>query len=197
MAGIRVDPTTEARVRAAMTSARRADFLPDEVRHLADADHPVMIGWNATNSQPSTVARMLALLDVQPGDRVLDVGSGSGWTTAILRTLAGGEGIVIGVERVPQLVVYARERLAETGIRAEIRGSIPGVLGLPDEAPFDRILVSAQARTVPTKLEAQLAEGGRLVAPIAGLMTVVDMRDGIPHRREDAGIYSFVPLEER
>lgn len=197
MAGIRVDPTTEARVRAAMTSARRADFLPDEVRHLADADHPVMIGWNATNSQPSMVARMLALLDVQPGDRVLDVGSGSGWTTAILRTLADGEGIVIGVERVPQLVVYARERLAETGIRAEIRGSIPGVLGLPDEAPFDRILVSAQARTVPTKLEAQLAEGGRLVAPIAGLMTVVDMRDGIPHRREDAGIYSFVPLEER
>lgn len=194
MAGIRVDPTIEARVRAAMSSTPRADFLPDEVRHLADADHPVMIGWNATNSQPSTVARMLELLDVRPGDRVLDVGSGSGWTTAILSALAGDEGAVIGVEVVPQLVEYGNERLAETGTRAEIREAVPGVLGLPDEAPFDRILVSAQAATVPTQLEAQLAEGGRLVVPIAGLMTVVDMRDGIPHRRADAGIYSFVPL---
>lgn len=194
MAGIRVDPATEARVRAAMSSTPRADFLPPEVRHLADADHPVMIGWNATNSQPSTVARMLELLDVQSGDRVLDVGSGSGWTTAILSVLAGDEGAVIGVELVPQLVEYGNERLAETGTRAEIREAVSGVLGLPDEAPFDRILVSAQAATVPTQLEAQLAEGGRLVAPIAGLMTVVDMRDGLPHRRADAGIYSFVPL---
>lgn len=194
MAGIRVDPATEARVRAAMSSTPRADFLPPEVRHLADADHPVMIGWNATNSQPSTVARMLELLDVQSGDRVLDVGSGSGWTTAILSVLAGDEGAVIGVELVPQLVEYGNERLAETGTRAEIREAVSGVLGLPDEAPFDRILVSAQAATVPTQLETQLAEGGRLVAPIAGLMTVVDMRDGLPHRRADAGIYSFVPL---
>ncbi|MCE7482074.1 MULTISPECIES: protein-L-isoaspartate O-methyltransferase [Microbacterium] len=194
MAGIRVDPATEARVRAAMSSTPRADFLPPEVRHLADADHPVMIGWNATNSQPSTVARMLELLDVQSGDRVLDVGSGSGWTTAILSVLAGDEGAVIGVELVPQLVEYGNERLAETGTRAEIREAVSGVLGLPDEAPFDRILVSAQAATVPTQLETQLAEGGRLVVPIAGLMTVVDMRDGLPHRRADAGIYSFVPL---
>ena len=180
-----------------MSSNSRKNFLPPGVRHLADADHPVMIGWNSTNSQPSTVARMLALLDVQPGDRVLDVGSGSGWTTAILRTLAGEESTVIGVELVPQLVAYARERLADAHVHADIREAIPGVLGLPDEAPFDRILVSAQAATVPTQLESQLAEGGRLVVPIAGLMTVVDMRDGIPHRREDAGIYSFVPLEER
>ncbi|GAB3633314.1 fibrillarin-like rRNA methylase [Microbacterium shaanxiense] len=194
MSGIRVDAATESRVRAAMAANPRADFLPDDVRHLADADHPVMIGWNSTNSQPSTVARMLTLLDVQPGDRVLDVGSGSGWTTAILSALAGDGGSVIGVELVPQLVEYGNERLAKRGARAEIRGSIPGVLGLPDDAPFDRILVSAQAATVPTQLESQLAEGGRLVVPIAGLMTVVDMRDGIPHRREDAGIYSFVPL---
>jgi protein-L-isoaspartate(D-aspartate) O-methyltransferase len=196
MVAITVDPTTEARVQAAMSTNSRKNFLPPGVRHLADADHPVMIGWNATNSQPSTVARMLSLLDVQPGDRVLDVGSGSGWTTAILATLAGTAGNVIGVERVPQLVSYGRERLVETGVRAEIRAAIPDVLGLPEDAPFDRILVSAQATTVPVQLETQLAEGGRLVAPVAGLMTVVDIRDGVPHRREDAGIYSFVPLKE-
>lgn len=197
MGAIRVDAATEVRVRAAMSSNARENFLPRDVRHLAEADHPVMIGWNATNSQPSTVARMLALLDVQPGDRVLDVGSGSGWTTAILSTLAGEEGTVIGVERVPQLVDYARERLADVHVQAEIREATSGILGLPDEAPFHRILVSAQASTIPTQLEAQLAEGGRLVVPVAGLMTVIDIRDGIPRRREDAGIYSFVPLEER
>lgn len=179
-----------------MSTISRKNFLPPEVRHLADADHPVMIGWNSTNSQPSTVARMLSLLDVQPGDRVLDVGSGSGWTTAILAALAGGEGQVIGVERVPQLVSYGRERLAETGAHAEIRPAIPDVLGLPEEAPFDRILVSAQATTIPVQLETQLAEGGRLVVPVAGVMTVVDVREGIPQMREDAGRYSFVPLEE-
>lgn len=191
-----MDPATEARVRAAMSSTPRAEFLPLEVRDLADADHPVMIGWNATNSQPSTVARMLELLDVQPGDRVLDVGSGSGWTTAILSALAGEQGAVIGVELVPQLVTYGRDRLEGRGTRAEIREAVAGVLGLPDEAPFDRILVSAQATTVPVQLEAQLTEGGRLVVPVAGVMTVVDIRDGIPHRRADAGLYSFVPLEE-
>lgn len=191
-----MDPAAEARVRAAMSSAPRADFLPPEVRHLSAADHPVLIGWNATNSQPSTVARMLGLLDVHPGDRVLDVGSGSGWTTAVLATLTGPEGTVIGVERVPELVDYGRDRLAETGSHAEIRAATVGHLGLPDEAPFDRILVSAQATTIPVRLEAQLAEHGRLVVPVAGVMTIVDIRDGIPRRREDAGRYSFVPLEE-
>ncbi len=180
-----------------MSSTPRADFLPPEVRHLADADHPVLIGWNATNSQPSTVARMLGLLDVQHGDRVLDVGSGSGWTTAVLAALTGEMGMVIGVELVPQLVRYGRERLVETGVRAEIRQAIADTLGLPDEAPFDRILVSAQATAVPVQLEAQLAEGGRLVVPVAGVMTVVDIAGGRPQRREDAGRYSFVPLKER
>lgn len=196
MVGISVDAATESRVRAAMSSNARERFLPDEVRHLADADHPVLIGWNATNSQPSTVARMLALLDVQPGDRVLDVGSGSGWTTAILATLVGADGTVIGVELVPQLVDYGRERLVEASVRAEIREAVPGVFGLPDEAPFDRILVSAQATMIPAQLEGQLAEGGRLVVPVVGVMTVVDKRDGILRRREDAGHYSFVPLQD-
>ncbi|MGM7699249.1 protein-L-isoaspartate O-methyltransferase family protein [Microbacterium sp. A84] len=195
MAGIRVDPATAIRVREAMAATPRATFLPPSVRHLAGADRPVMIGWDATNSQPSTVARMLELLDVQPGDRVLDVGSGSAWTTAILATLAGPRGSVIGVEIVAELVDCGRERLAEAGVHAEIRHAESGVLGLPEEAPFDRILVSAGANSMPDALVDQLADGGRLVVPVAGVMTVVDMHAGHARHAQDQGLYSFVPLQ--
>lgn len=194
MAGIEVAASTRARVREVMTSTSRAAFLPPPVQHLAETDRPVMIGWKSTNSQPSTVARMLELLDVQPGDRVLDVGSGSAWTTAMLAGLAGAEGSVIGVEIVTELVQYGRERLAAEGVDAEIRRADLGVLGLPDEGPFDRILVSAAARTLPDPLVEQLAEGGRLVVPVDGVMTVIDIDGGQPRRRQDAGGYSFVPL---
>lgn len=193
---IPIGDETRERVRAAFAAVPRAPFLPDAVRHLADADRPVMIGWDATNSQPSTVARMLALLAVRQGDRVLDVGSGSGWTTALLAHLAGDSGSVIGVERVPALVDYGRARLVAVDAHARIEQATTGELGMPASAPYDRILVSADFPRVPDALVAQLADAGRLVAPIAGVMTVVDMRDGRALVREDAGRYSFVPLRE-
>ena len=196
MSHIPVSNVTRGRVRDAMASVSRADFLPDEVRHLADADRPILIGWDATNSQPSTVARMLELLDPHPGERVLDVGSGSGWTTALLAHLVGTSGTVIGVERVPELVRFGSERLAAAGVSARIEPALAGVLGSPTSAPFDRILVSADFARTPDALVAQLADRGRMVAPIAGIMTVIDRRDGRARRREDSGLYSFVPLRE-
>jgi len=181
------------RVRAAIAATSRASFLPPVVRHLADVDRPVGIGWGATNSQPSTVARMLELLDVRDRHRVLDVGAGSGWTTAILEEL-GAE--VTGVELVAQLVEVANANLAAHGSRARVRQARAHVLGVPDEAPFDRILVSADLGRMPDALVAQLAEGGRMVAPVAGRMQVVDVRGGTPHVRTDRGRYAFVPLLE-
>lgn len=193
MKELHVEPEVARRVRAAMAATPRTTFLPLVVRHLADIDRPVGIGWDATNSQPSTVARMLELLDVDEGQRVLDVGAGSGWTTAILERL-GAE--VIGVELVPQLVDVANENLGAHGSRSRVRQAAQHILGLPDEAPFDRILVSADLGRMPDALIAQLAEGGRMVAPVAGRMTVVDVREGEPRVREDAGRYAFVPLRE-
>lgn len=187
-------PVTDAvreRVRAAMLAADRAAFLPSSVRHLAPVDRPIGIGWEATNSQPSTVARMLELLDAGPGQRVLDVGAGSGWTTAILAEL-GAE--TIGVELVPALVELANANLAAHGSPARVRQATPRLLGLPDEGPWDRILVSADFGRMPDALVAQLAEGGRMVAPVAGAMTVVDAVGGQARVRTDGGRYAFVPL---
>jgi protein-L-isoaspartate(D-aspartate) O-methyltransferase len=152
------------------------------------------IGEGQTNSQPRTVANMLRLLDVEPGMRVLDVGSGSGWTTALLAHLVGSTGSVVGVELVPALVEFGAANLAATGQSwAHIVRAEPGVLGVPDHAPYDRILVSAEPSTLPQQLVDQLADGGRLVIPVRGTMTLVT-RSGDEVVTSRHGSYRFVPL---
>jgi protein-L-isoaspartate(D-aspartate) O-methyltransferase len=182
------------RAEAAMRAVPRAGFLPPEQRPLAAADRPLPIGFGQTSSQPSTVLRMLELLDVRPGCRVLDVGCGSCWTTALLSVLAGPGGTVVGVELEPELVQWGRANLAAAGWpQVPVHQADPDRLGRPDEAPFDRILVSAQAAEVPEALCAQLADPGTLVVPAGGHMHRVRLAGG---RRTDEtfGRYRFVPL---
>jgi protein-L-isoaspartate(D-aspartate) O-methyltransferase len=137
---------------------------------------------------------MLRLLDVRRGQRVLDVGAGSGWTTALLAHLTGPEGVVVGVETVPELVTFGAANLAATGRGwATIEPASPDVLGVPARAPYDRILVSAEARRLPTVLVDQLAEGGRMVVPVVGTMLLVVRRDTGPEVTTH-GSYRFVPL---
>jgi len=189
--------TAQSRVAAAMALHPRAGFLPDDQRPEAGRDGPLDIGHGQTNSQPRTVVAMLELLDVHLGQRVLDVGSGSGWTTALLAALVGPGGSVLGLERVRDLVDFGRENLAAADLPwAGIRASEPGHLGAPDEAPFDRILVSAMATGLPEELVAQLVPGGVLVVPVGGRMLRVvrpDDGDGEPEVTEH-GAYRFVPL---
>ena len=132
---------------------------------------------------------LLKLLDVRPGQRVLDVGCGSAWTTALLAHLVGPDGEVIGVEIVPGLVRFGRSRLGERA-NARVTQALPGVLGLPEGAPYDRILVSAEARTLPVPLVDQLTDDGVLVVPVDG--TLLEVRPG-PEVIE-RGRYAFVPL---
>lgn len=181
-----------ARVRRAMAETPRVRYLPREQQSNAHLDTPLPIGHGATNSQPSTVAYMLALLDARPGQRVLDVGSGSGWTTDLLARLVGAGGRVRGVELEPALVAFGSARLESAW--ASIWGAVPGRLGLPDEAPFDRILVSADPGTIPDELAAQLGVGGRMVLPADGRMWVVSRT---PHgftTHRAPGLFRFVPL---
>ena len=178
----------------AFAAAPRRHFLPRAERRSAAADRPLPIGWGQTNSQPRTVRTMLALLDVRPGHRVLDVGSGSAWTTALLAHLVGVAGSVLGVEIVPELVASGRRALAGLDLpQARIEQAEDDVLGWPAEAPYDRVLVSAQAGDVPWVLADQLAAGGVMVVPVSGILMELRAEAGGP-RVVKHGHYSFVPL---
>lgn len=185
---------------AVFAAQPRERFLPEALRSEAGYDGPLPIGHGQTNSQPRTVRDMLELLDVRPGQRVLDVGSGSGWTTALLAQLVGPAGSVLGIERVPDLVALGARAVAAAGLPwASVRAAEPGRLGAPADAPFDRILVSAMAPRLPVELVAQLEPGGVLVVPVSGVM-VRAVRRRPPHEDPaeatvtEHGRYRFVPL---
>lgn len=185
---------TPARIRAAMAQVDRIGFLPAGIRRHATFDAPLAIGHGQTNSQPYTVAAMLELLDAHPAHRILDVGSGSGWTTALLSHLVEPTGSVVAVEIVPELVEFGRNNLSAAGFaHIKVHQATDGVLGLPELAPFDRILVSAEAEELPDELMAQLAPDGIMVIPVAGTMLrVVSSEDGFSVTKH--GRYRFVPL---
>ncbi|MGB3829557.1 MAG: methyltransferase domain-containing protein [Ornithinimicrobium sp.] len=180
-------------VAEAMAAVPRAQFLPRSARRRAGEDRPVGIGHDQTNSQPSTVAAMLRLLAVEPGQHVLDLGTGSGWTAALLAELVGRTGSVVGVERVPELVERAREAVADLP-HVDIRPA-RDVLGAPESAPFARILVSAEAMTLPEELVDQLAPGGVMVIPVNGRMLRVHVpAEAVSVSVSEHGRYRFVPL---
>ncbi|WP_062290497.1 protein-L-isoaspartate O-methyltransferase family protein [Demequina phytophila] len=188
------------RVAAAFAAQPRRRFLPPDVRGSAAWDAPLAIGYGQTNSQPHTVGDMLVLLDVAPGMRVLDVGAGSGWTSALLGELTGPDGWVLALEIVPELAAFGAANVEAAGVPCvRLVRAGQGALGAPDEAPFDRILVSAMASELPLSLVAQLAPGGVMVAPVAG--TMLRVVRGFPPRDApgearvtEHGSYQFVPL---
>lgn len=152
-----------SRVLDAMGRVPRHRFVDEALRARAYADDALPIGYGQTISKPSTVARMTEALEPAPGDRVLEVGTGSGYQAAVLAYLVAQ---VYSVERVPTLAVRARKILTELGLfRTEVRIG-DGCLGWPEEAPFHGILVSAAADVAPDPLLRQLVVGGRLVLPV-------------------------------
>lgn len=172
----------------------RADFVPQKFRDEAYEDYPLTIGFGQTISQPTTVAFMLEKLDVKTGQHVLDVGSGSGWTTALLAELVGENGRVWGVELIPELVRFGQKNLARYRFRNTHITFAESVVGLPTHAPFDRILVSAAAGELPKKLVEQLKVGGTMVIPIRNsIVTVKKIEEDKIETQEYPG-FVFVPL---
>ena len=180
------------RVLDAISTVPRDAFVPPEHRKRAWADAALPIGNGQTISQPLVVAHMCALLDVHAGDRVLDVGTGSGYHAAVLARLGGR---VWSIERDEELSARAGAVLAEAGAVVELLVG-DGSLGFADEAPYDAINVAASApERIPPALLDQLAPGGRLVAPVGERLVFVNRdRDGQLRRPQIHGAVRFVPL---
>ena len=175
-------------VDAAMARVDRARFVPDEVRPHAWEDVALPIGHDQTISQPTMVRLICEALELRGDERVLDVGTGSGYQAAVLAELAAE---VHSVERIPELAERARAALAGTGVHVHVGD---GTRGLPEQAPFDAIAVAAAAPEPPSALLDQLAPGGRLVIPI-GPPTGQRLRIYGPDGRFREGVACrFVPL---
>jgi protein-L-isoaspartate(D-aspartate) O-methyltransferase len=187
---------SEPEILDAFRAVPREAFVGDDVAHLAYGDHPLPIAAEQTISQPYIVALMTQAAAIRPGDRVLEVGAGSGYAAAVIGQIAGK---VIGIERQHVLVESARERLKRLGYdNVEVLEG-DGTKGWPDAAPFDAILAAASGSHVPEALVAQLAAGGRLVMPIGEpgwvqeLVKVTKEDNGVL-RRESLCSVRFVPL---
>ncbi|MBC8166443.1 MAG: protein-L-isoaspartate(D-aspartate) O-methyltransferase [Bryobacteraceae bacterium] len=186
---------TDPAVLHAIRSVAREEFVPAELRAEAFDDRPLQIGFDATISQPYIVAAMTQLLEVRAENRVLEIGTGSGFQAAVLSCLVAA---VYSVEIVPELARSATERLGRLGYANVFVKEADGSLGWPEEAPFDRIILTAAPLQIPDALLGQLAPGGLLVAPEGGpeqqVLILVSKSAAGECSRKTVFPVSFIPM---
>ncbi len=184
----------------AFNTIRREEFVPPEFEEEAETNIPLPIGYGQTISQPLTVAVMLELLDLRSGLTILDVGSGSGWASALLAHVVGEEGKVIAIERIPELYDFGKKNIEKFGYVSMGRVKCvlgDGASGYPDSAPYDRILVSASVEEVPKALKEQLKVGGKMVIPIYNSLAYIERKGDDDYYVERFPGFLFVPLIEK
>lgn len=179
----------------AFEKIKREDFVID--KEFAYLDTALPIGYGQTISQPLVVAFMLELLEPKEGEKILDVGSGSGWTTALLAYCVGEKGKVIGIEVIPELKEFGENNVKkynyiDKGVAKIILGD--GKIGYAPEAPYDKILVSASAMSIPEELKKQLKVGGKIVIPIYESIVEVKKISDFEYEEKDYPGFVFVPL---
>ena len=179
----------------AMNRVKRHLFVPPELRDQAYGDYPLPIGGGQTISAPHMVAMMCDYLKLERGDKVLEIGAGSGYHAAVIAELIGAEGRVYTVERLALLVDFSTRNLREAGYKNVVVVSGDGTLGLPEYAPFNKICVTCAAPAVPPPLLEQLETGGRMVIPIGRYIQelyLVEKKNGIVKQSKCEVV--FVPL---
>lgn len=190
------------RIIDAFRAVRREDFLPPEIAGDADLNIPLPIGFGQTISQPLTVAFMFELLGPEPGDKVLDIGYGSGWTTALLAYIVSGDnatGRVFAIERVSELAKFGEENVAKYNFIK--KGTVgmkcaDATKGWKEEAPFQKIIAAASGGKLPPPWKEQLGVGGRIVAPLLNSIWVFDKKEGDRFEEKEYPGFAFVPLIE-
>jgi protein-L-isoaspartate(D-aspartate) O-methyltransferase len=183
----------------AFSEIHRIEFVPEELETESEADIPLPIGHGQTISQPATVAIMFELLNPGRGQNILDVGSGSGWTTALLSYIVGSRGKVTALDRIKELLEKGKDNTdkfgyVKKGIAEFHLGD--GNNGYQENAPYDRILVSAAADFVPKPLQEQLKIGGRMVIPVHNDIWFIEKRAENDYYKEEYPGFAFVPLVE-
>jgi protein-L-isoaspartate(D-aspartate) O-methyltransferase len=185
---------TERIIDAFINISRKNFVLPENREEACESDFPLSIGFGQTNSQPTTVAFMLELLQPEEKDKILDVGSGSGWTTALLAEIAK-KGYVYGTEIIPELVEFGKNNLARYKFNNAQIVQAEETLGLKDKAPFDKILVSASAKKLPKELIRQLKVGGIMIIPLGNCILKLEKVSEKQMKMDRFDGFSFVPLK--
>lgn len=175
----------------------RLDFVPENLKSEAYLNQPLPIGFGQTISQPLTVAFMLELLEPKPGEKILDVGAGSGWVSALLAQIVGEKGRICAIERIPELCEFGKQNIAKynfigKGVVEFICGD--GSKGYQSEAPYDKIIAAAASEEIPRAWKEELKIGGRLVMPLGHSIVVLDKVSQSEFEKKEFFGFSFVPL---
>lgn len=183
----------------AFSEINRIEFVPEELESHAQENISLPIGYGQTISQPMTVAFMLELLDPKTGHKIMDVGSGSGWTTALLSCITGSQGKVFALERIKELSELGKRNVDKYGYvqRGIARfHHADGTKGFAEEAPYDRILVSAVTECVPAELKKQLKIGGKMVLPVGHSIWYMEKKGEEEFYKEEYPGFAFVPMAD-